>query len=124
MRRYHRITDHQVDSIIYKGWNDPMVPMIDLGRLGEPVDAEIHSTVKELPGSAYSWQIWYIDAQRKITKILEPVYSADGRIRRQSLRGPDGALVHYTVYHYDRDGHLLELVTHAPDGTVTSRQDA
>jgi hypothetical protein len=124
MRRYHRVTDHQVDSIVYKGWNDPMVPMIDLGRLGKPVDAEIHSTVKELPGGAYGWRIWYIDPQRRITKILEPEYSADGRIRRESLRGPDGKLISYTIYHYDSDGYLLELVTHAPDGMVTSRQDA
>lgn len=124
MRRYHRIADHQLDSIVYKGWNDPMVPLTDLGRLGQAVDAEIHSMVNELPGNAYGWRIWYIDPQRKITKILEPVYSADGRIRRESLRSPDGKLVHYTIYHYDRDGYLLELVTHAPDGTVTSRQDA
>ena len=124
MRRYRRVIDDQLDSIAYKGWNDPTVPLIDLGRLGEPVDAEIHSMVKELPDSAYSWRIWYVDPQRRITKILEPEYSADGRIRRESLHSPDGKLVHYTIYHYDRDGYLLELVTHAPDGTIIGRQDA
>ncbi|HEX3473491.1 MAG TPA: hypothetical protein VHT91_00545 [Kofleriaceae bacterium] len=124
MRRYHRVIDHQLDSIVYKGWNDPTVPLMDLGRLGEPVDAEIHSTVKELSEGAYSWRIWYIDPQRRIIKILEPEFAADGSFLRESLRGPDGKLISYTIYHYDRDGYLLELVTHAPDGTVTSRQDA
>src|SRR5689334_22238082 len=76
MRRYRRVIDNQLDSIAYKGWNDPTVPLIDLGRLGEPVDAEVHSMVKELPDSAWSWRIWYVDQQRRITKILEPEYSA------------------------------------------------
>jgi hypothetical protein len=124
MRRYRRVINRQLDSIVYKGWDHPMVPQFDLERIGETVRAEIHSTVKGLPQGVYSWRIWYIDPQRRIAKILEPEYSADGYIQRQSLRDPDGELVHYTVYHYDRDGHLLELVTHAPDGTVTSRQDA
>jgi hypothetical protein len=124
MRRYRRVINRQLDSIVYKGWDDPMVPLFDLERIGEAVRAEIHSTVKELPQGAYGWRIWYLDPQRRITKILEPKYSADGYIQRQSLRSPDDKLVHYTIYHYDRDGYLLELVTHAPDGTVTSRQDA
>jgi len=124
MRRYRRVIDHQLDSIVYAGWDHPSAPLADLARIGEPARAEIHSTVKELPDGAYSWQIWYVDPQRKITKILEPEYAADRRIRRQSLRNADGELVHHTVYHYDRDGHLLELVTHAPDGTIIGRQDA
>jgi hypothetical protein len=124
MRRYRRVVHHQLDSIVYKGWNDPMVPLIDLGRLGEMVHAEIYSTVEQLPDGAHRWRTWYIDPQRRIIKILEPEFAADGSFLRESLRGPDGKLISYTIYHYDRDGYLLELVTHAPDGTVTSRQDA
>jgi hypothetical protein len=124
MRRYRRIIDNQLDSIVYKGWDDPTEPLADLERLGEAVRAEIHSTVEKLPGNAHKWRTWYVDPQRRIAKILEPEFAADGSFLRESLRRPDGELVSYTVYHYDRDGHLLELVTHAPDGTVTSRQDA
>jgi hypothetical protein len=124
LRRYRRIIDNQLDSIVYAGWDDPVEPLADLERLGESVDAEIYSTVERLPDDAYTWRTWYVDPQRRITKILEPQYAADGSRLRQSLRRPGGELVSYTVYHYDRDGHLLELVTHAPDGTITSRQDA
>jgi hypothetical protein len=124
MRRFRRIIDNQLDSIVYAGWDAPTEPLADLERLGEPVEAEIHSTIERLPGGAYQWRIWYIDPQRRIIKILEPRYAADGTRLREALRSSDGELVDYTVYHYDRDGHLLELVTHAPDGTITSRQDA
>jgi hypothetical protein len=102
----------------------PTEPLADLERLGESVEAEIHSAVERLPGDAYAWRTWYVDPQRRVTKILEPQFAADGSFLREWLRRPDGELVSYTVYHYDRDGHLLELVTHAPDGTITSRQDA
>jgi hypothetical protein len=124
MRRYRRIIDNQLDSIVYAGWDDPTEPLADLERLGEPVRAEIHSTVERLPDDAYRWRTWYIDPQRRITKILEPQFAADGTRLREALRHPDGELVDYTVYHYDQDGYLLELVTHAPDGTITGRQDA
>jgi hypothetical protein len=124
MRRYLRISDNQLSSIVYAGWDDPTEPLTDLERIGEAVDAEIHSTVERLPDGSYKWRIWYIDPQRRIIKILEPQYAADGTPLRRALRRPDGELVHYTVYHYDRDGYLLELVTHAPDGTITGRQDA
>jgi hypothetical protein len=124
IRRYRRIIDNQLDSIVYAGWDDPAEPLADFERLGEPVRAEIHSTVEKLPDGSYQWRIWYIDPQRRIIKILEPRYAADGTRLREALRSSDGELVDYTVYHYDRDGHLLELVTHAPDGTITSRQDA
>jgi hypothetical protein len=43
---------------------------------------------------------------------------------RSTLRSPDGTLITDTIYHYDRDGHLFELMTHAPDGTVLNTQDA
>lgn len=124
MRRYRRIIDNQLDSIVYKGWVDPTEALADLERLREPVDAEIHSPVERLPDNGYKWRTWYLDPQRRIRKILEREYAADGTFLREALRRPDGELVSYTVYHYDRDGHLLELVTHAPDGTITSRQDA
>ena len=124
MRRYRRVIDHQLDSIVYAGWDDPTEPLADLQRLGQAVAAEIYSPVEQLPDNAYKWRTWYVDQQRKITKIREPEFAADGRFLRTSLRSPEGELVSYTVYHYERDGHLLELVTHAPDGTITSRQDA
>lgn len=124
MRRYRRVIDNQLDSIVYAGWDDPAEPLADLERLGEPVEAEIHSTVERFPDGAYQWRTWYIDPQRRIIKILEPRFAADGTRLREALRRPDGELVDYTVYHYDQDGHLLELVTHAPDGTITGRQDA
>ena len=124
MRRYRRVIDNQLESIVYAGWDDPTEPLADLEHLGEPVRAEIHSTVERLPDGAYGWRTWYVDPQRRITKILEPQFASDGSFLREALRRPDGELVSYTIYHYDQDGHLLELVTHAPDGTITSRQDA
>jgi hypothetical protein len=124
LRRYRRVINNQLNSIVYKGWDDPTEPLVDLERLNEQVDAEIHSPVERFPDNGYRWQTWYIDPQRRITKILEREYAADGTVLRQSLRRPDGELVSYTIYHYDRDGNLLELVTHAPDGTITNRQDA
>ena len=30
MRRYRRAIHHPLDSIVYKGWNDPTVPLFDL----------------------------------------------------------------------------------------------
>jgi len=124
MRRYRRVIDHQLDSIVYAGWDAPAEPLADLERLGETVRADIYSTVEKLPDNGRHWQTWYVDSQRRVTKILEREYAADGTLLRQSLRRPDGELVSYTIYHYDRDGYLLELVTHAPDGTITVRQDA
>ena len=52
MRRYRRVINRQLDSIVYRAWNDQMVPLFDLAHIGETVRAEIHSTVKELPGGA------------------------------------------------------------------------
>lgn len=72
MRRYRRVINHPLDSIAYKGWDDPTVPLTDLGGLGETVRAEIYSTVEKLPDHAHRWRTWYIDSQRRITRILEP----------------------------------------------------
>jgi hypothetical protein len=124
LRRYRRIIEHKLDSIVYQGWDDPSEPIADLARLDEPVEAEIHSTVEPRPDNGHRWKIWYLDAQRRIIKILEPEFDAEGNFRQQNLYSPTGALIHYTIYHYDRDGYLLELITHAPDGTEIGRQDA
>lgn len=124
LRRYHRIIGRQLDSIIYAGWDEPAVPLADLERLGATVRAEIHSTVQRLDHGGHQWRTWYLDPLRKVTKILEPEFAADGRRVRSTLRSPDGTLITNTIYHYDRDGHLLELVTHAPDGTILNTQDA
>jgi hypothetical protein len=124
LRRYHRIISRQLDSIIYAGWDEPAVPLADLERLGATVRAEIHSTVQRLDHGGHQWRTWYLDPLCKVTKVLELEFATDGRRVRSTLRSPDGTLVAYTIYHYDRDGHLLELVTHAPDGTVLNTQDA
>jgi hypothetical protein len=124
LRRYHRIIDHKLDSVIYAGWDEPAVPLADLERLGATVRAEIHSTVQRLDHGGHQWRTWYLDPLRKVTKILELEFAADGRRVRSTLRSPDDALITNTIYHYDRDGHLLELVTHAPDGTVLNTQGA
>ena len=66
-----------------------MVEDLALG-VGEPVEAEIHSTVERFPDGAYTWRTWYIDPQRRITKILEPKFAADGSYLQEALRRPDG----------------------------------
>jgi hypothetical protein len=124
MRRYRRFIRGQLNSIIYAGWNDPTEPLADFRELNSGVEAEIFSPVERLPHGGRRWRTWYVDAAGDVTKSLEPEFDANGNFLRESLRDPDGELVSYTVYHYDRDGYLLELVTHAPDGTITSRQDA
>lgn len=43
-----------------------------------------------------------------------PEFDAQGQFLQETLRTADGELVSYTVYHYDRDGYLLELVTTPP----------
>ena len=85
---------------------------------GDPLDGSTAGT------RGHRWRTWYLDPQRKVTKILEPEFAADGRRVRATLSSPEGTLITYTIYHYDRDGHLLELVTHAPDGAVLNTQDA
>jgi len=124
MRRYRRFIDGKLDMIIYAGWDDPTEPLADFREHKSGVGAQIFSPVTRLPHGGRRWRTWYVNAAGGVKKALEPEFDADGNFLRESLRGPDGELVSYTVYHYDRDGHLLELVTHAPDGTITSRQDA
>jgi len=124
MRRYRRISEGKLDSLVYAGWEDPAEPLADLSRSNEGVQAEIHSPVERCSHGGHQWRIWYVDAAGRVKKILEREYSTDGDTLRVSRRGPDGELLNYTVYHYNRDGELYELTTHAPDGTVTERQDA
>jgi hypothetical protein len=124
MRRYRRFIDGQLDTIIYAGWDDPTEPLTDFRGIKSGVEAQIFSPVERLPHGGRRWRTWYVDAAGSVKKIREPEFAADSSFLRTSLRRPDGELVSYTVYHYDRDGYLLELVTHAPDGTITSRQDA
>lgn len=124
MRRYRRFIDGQLDAIIYAAWDDATAPLADFRELHSGVEAQIFSPVVKLTEGARTWRTWYVSASGSVKKILEPEFDAEGQFLRESLRSPDGELVSYTVYHYDRDGYLLELVTHAPDGTITSRQDA
>src|ERR1044071_382527 len=124
MRRYRRFIDGQLDTIIYAGWDDATAPLTDFREIKSGVEAQIFSPVERLPHGGRRWRTWYVNAAGNVKKILEPEFDAQGQFLQETLRTADGELVSYTVYHYDRDGYLLELVTHAPDGTVTSRQDA
>lgn len=124
MRRYRRYIDRELHTIIYTGWGDPTEPLADFRRLASGVAGQIFSPVTWLPDGGCRWTCWFVNVDGTVKKALEPEFAADGNFVRESLRSPDGMLVTYTVYHYDRDGHLLELVTHAPDGTVLNTQDA
>ena len=124
MRRYRRIIDNELDSLIYKGWDDPSQALADLGRLAAGVQAEIHSPVEPCSHGGKRWRTWYVSSAGNVEKILEPEYAADGRPLRRNRRSADGKLLSHTVYRYAEDGLLLELVSYAPDGTVMSRQDA
>jgi hypothetical protein len=44
MRRYRRVIHRQLDSIVYNRWDDPTLPLADLGELAEMVRAEIMFT--------------------------------------------------------------------------------
>jgi hypothetical protein len=48
MWRYYRVIRHLIDSIVYKGGDDPVVPRIDLGRHSRSVDTEIQSVDTEI----------------------------------------------------------------------------
>jgi hypothetical protein len=124
MRRYRRFSDGKLDSLVYAGWEDPAEPLVDMGRGNEGVEAEIHSPVERCSHGGHRWRIWYVDPAGRVKIILEREYSADGDALRLSRRAPDGGLLSYTVYHYNDYGELYELTTHAPDGTMTERQDA
>ena len=50
--------------------------------------------------------------------IVSYTYDAAGRITRKDLGNGT-----YTTYLYDESGQLLDLINHAPDGTVNSRSD-
>jgi hypothetical protein len=123
MRRYRRISDGGIDSIIYAGWEDPAEPLADLSRGNWGVQAEIHSPVERHPHGGYQWRIWYVDPTGRVKKIVEREYRADGNTSRVSRRGADGELQSYTVYRYNDDGYLHQLVTYGPDGAVMHRED-
>ncbi|NOU26751.1 MAG: hypothetical protein HOO96_02500 [Polyangiaceae bacterium] len=123
MRRYRRFVDGELAVAIYAGWADPAEPLLELARRREGVEAEIYSPVEVLADGGKRWRTWYVDEVGRITKSLEPEYARDGRRVKETLRGADGELISSTIYHYDKNDQLLELVTHA-DGAVTSRQDA
>ncbi len=124
MRRYRRIIDNELDSLIYQGWDDPGPALADLGRLAAGVRAEIHSPVEIVSHGGKRWRTWHVSSAAKVIKILEREYDADGNPLRENLRSADGELISSTEYRYAADGFLLELVTRAPDGAVMSRQDA
>jgi hypothetical protein len=124
LHRYRSILDGELRRVIYTGWDDPLEPRGDaLGR-AEGAAIEIYSPVERLPHGGHRYRTWYLDVVGTVKKILEPEVAADGRLLRQSLSGPDGELISYDVHRYDDNGWLIEIVTHAPDGTVTGRQDA
>ena len=52
MRRYRRFIDNELDTIIYRGWDDPTEPLADLSRLAAKVPAQIHSPVEQLADDA------------------------------------------------------------------------
>lgn len=124
MRRYLDFIDGELNTIIYAKWDSPEQPLADLRALHRGVRAVIYSPVVWSESGGRSWRAWYVAPDGTVRKVLEPEFDAAWQFVRESLRQPDGELVSYTVYHYHRDGYLLELITHAPDGTITSRQDA
>jgi hypothetical protein len=113
MRRYRRVISGELASVIYAGWSDPSEPLADLQRRNEGVRAEIYAPVEHLSDGGKRWRTWYMDPTGRIQKILEPEYDGNNSRLKESLRRPDGELVSYTVYHYDKNGYLLELVRFA-----------
>jgi hypothetical protein len=98
MRRFRRFIDHELHTIIYAGGRS------NRASLGLPPPRERRLRTDLLARHpAPAWRV-----------------QLDLLVRESRRR----TLVAYTIYHYDRDGHLLELVTHAPDGTVLNTQDA
>jgi hypothetical protein len=124
MRRYRRVSSGELDSVIYAGWADPSEPLADIHRRHEGVAAEIYSPPERRADGSVRWRTWYVDSSGQIKKMLEPEFDRDGRYLKESLRRPDGELVSYTVYHYDKNGYLLELVTYDSHDVETGRQDA
>ncbi len=124
MRRYRSILDGELRRVIYTGWDAPTEPRNDALRRGEGAAIEIYSPIERLPHGGHRYRTWYLDPAGNVKKILEPEIAANGRRLQESLRGPDGELISYDVRRYDDNGWLIEILTHAPDGTVIVRQDA
>jgi hypothetical protein len=122
--RYRGILDHQLKRVIYPDCEAPADAIADALRRAEGAPIEVYSPVERMPHGGQRYRIWYVEPDGHVRKILEPELAADGKYLRQALHGADGALISDSVYHYDDNGWLIEIVTHAPDGTVTGRQDA
>lgn len=123
IRCYRRVIDGELDSVVYAGFSEPAAPLADMSDRGLGVRAEIHSPPECLPHGGHGWRTWHVSPTGAVRKILEHEYERSGHITRENLRDPDGNLVSYTIYHY-KDGDLIELITHAPDGAILNRQDA
>ncbi len=123
-RRYRCFVGHELDRVVYPGWSDPAVPLADFRERREGVRGEIH-TPPQRDENTIRWRTWYIEPSGDVERIVDAVYGlADLRALTAHWLGPDGALQGYHVHHYDEEDELSEVVTHAPDGTVTNRQRA
>jgi|SRR5215510_4467459 len=122
IRMFRCFVAHQLTALVYPGWEDPATPLADARARGEGVAITVYSPVQRDTDGAQKWRAWYADPSGAIQKILEPEMDAEGRYLKEYYRGPDGELRTYHEYVYDRYDELLEVVTHAPDGTVLNRQ--
>jgi len=122
VRLFRCVSAGKLDRLVYAGWTDPAEPLADARRRNEGARIEVYSPVEGTAEGGQRWRVWHADAAGNVHKILEPEFGADGRYLRESYRGPDGELRTYREYVYDRYDELLEVVTHAPDGTVLNRE--
>lgn len=145
-RLYRCFRDGRVSRIIYPGWDEPTVPLEHLRTHYPGMPAQIFSPVvtrrangmhrtilaphwwHPLPpdedATVVTWKTWYVDETGQLKKIFESTYDAEGYILREDYRGPDGELRTYSIYRYDHQGFLIDLVTHNPDGSVFNIEDA
>lgn len=122
MLHYRCFIDHELHKIVYPGWGNPEIPLAEFRCRKVGVRGEIYSPVEQRTDGSARWQTWYVHSNGEIEKILESEFDGEGRYVRELYRGPDGRLRSYHVYHYDNAGEVLEVITHAPDGTVINRQ--
>ncbi|HEX7839546.1 MAG TPA: hypothetical protein VF469_18855 [Kofleriaceae bacterium] len=122
IRAFRCFAANRPTALIYSGWDDPSQPLADAKARGEGLPVTIYSPVERSSDGHQRWRTWYADAAGQVEKILEPEMDSDGRYLKESYRGPAGELRSYQEYVYDRDDELLEVVTHAPDGSILNRQ--